>query len=58
MPAQLTDKLYAERIGIGGTITVQEIVDLSIEENPLPKITVSIIAPPTPQVGDLWVDTN
>lgn len=58
MGAQLNDKLYAERIGIGGTITVQEIVDLSIEENPLPKITVSINPPQNPQIGDLWVDTN
>lgn len=29
MSAILTDKLYAERLGIGGTITVQEIVDLA-----------------------------
>lgn len=29
MAAQLTDVLYAERLGIGGTITVQEIVSLA-----------------------------
>lgn len=29
MSAQLTDKLYAERVGIGGTITVADIVALA-----------------------------
>lgn len=30
MPAQLTDVVYAERMGIGGKVTVQEIVDTKI----------------------------
>lgn len=43
MGAQLTDKIYAERQGIGGTLTVAEIIALASGGSPTVKGTANIV---------------
>jgi len=57
MPAQVNDELYAERSGIPGKISINDILQVVLANLPV-DITVSDTAPPNPSINDLWVDTS
>ena len=52
MPAAPTDLLAIERSGVLHKAPVQEVIDLI----DTPTVTVSSSPPPSPAVGDIWVE--